>query len=95
MTIDLTDKLTNIGSQQSAAFGYAGLVKKVDVYAMKCNTAWQDWPDPGPHQARGATRDEGDNAKVLYDADKIVYDSQLNVVRAIDEALNNAVPRDY
>ena len=33
---------------------------------------------------------ESDNAKVLYDADKCVYDSQLNVVRAINGALNAA-----
>ena len=95
LTTILTDKLTTIRSQQSAAFGYAGIVDEAAVYAMKTATAWQDWPDPGPHQPGGATRDERDNAKVLYDADKLVYDSQLNVVRAINDALNAAVPGDY
>ena len=38
---------------------------------------------------------KGTMPKSLYDANKCVYDSQLNVVRAINEALNIAVPRDY
>ena len=95
LTIDLTDKLTTIRSQQSAAFGYAGIVDKADVYAMKCNTPWQDWPDPGPHWSGGDTRDARDNAGILYDANKIVFDSQLNAIRAINKALNIAVPRAY
>ena len=56
LTIVLTDKLTTIRVQQSAAFGYAGIVGEAPVYAMKTATAWQDWPDPGPHQPGGATR---------------------------------------
>ena len=95
LTIDLTDKLTTIRSQQSADFGYAGLVDKADVYALKCTTPWNDWPDPGPHQLSAATATERDNNKVIYEANKQVFDSQLNVRRAINEALNQAVPRKY
>ncbi len=95
LTIDLTDKLTTIRSQQSADFGYAGLVDEADVYALKCTTPWNDWPDPGPHQLSAATATERDNNKVIYEANKQVFDSQLNVRRAINEALNQAVPRKY
>ena len=95
LTIDLTDKLTTIRSQQSADFGYAGLVDEADVYALKCTTPWTDWPDPGPHRPQAATTTERDNNAIIYDANKCVFDSQLNVRRAINEALNQAVPRKY
>lgn len=95
LTINLTDKLTTIRSQQSADFGYAGLVDEPDVYALKCATPWEDWPDPGAHVQPSETTTDRDNAAILYNTNKKVFDSQQNVLRAINEALNNVVPKSY
>ena len=95
LTIDLSDKLTTIQSHQSADHGYSGVIDDLDDYALKCNVPWRSWPDPGPHRPEGTTRDERDNTGILYDANKVVYDSQINVIRVINAALNIAVPREY
>ena len=54
--INLVDKLTTIPSQQSANWGYSGLIKQDALYALKTGgTAWGNWADPGPHRETGGT----------------------------------------
>ena len=44
---------------------------------------------------RLGTAAEQTNIKTLYDANKAVYDTQQNVRRAINDALNNAIPNAF
>ena len=67
-----------------------------EQYALLTNTLWTDWADPGPHPQPGAsTTVQQNHNKALYDADKAVYDSQQNVKRALNEALNITVPKAF
>ena len=97
LVIDIVEKLTMILSEQSANFGYAGKVEADVVYALKTNTAWVDWQNPEPHLTLGEelTDAETTNRKEEYKAQKMVWDSQSNVCRAIITGLNLAVPRTY
>ena len=96
LVLDLVDKLTTIPSEQSADWGYSGLVEQDQIYALKTGgTHWRNWTDPGPHRATGGTTTQQRDAEATYEADKRVFDSEANVRRAINAALNNAVPRQY
>ena len=96
LTVDLVDKLTTIPSEQSADWGYSGLVEQDAIYALKTgDTAWQNWTDPGPHRTTGGTSEQQRDAETTYEADKRVFDSESNVRRAIISALNISAPRQY
>ena len=92
---DLVTKLLALPSEQSAEFGFAGMVQPTDVYALSTNVPWTNWPDPGPHRPDAATTAEQSNNAARYDANKIVYESECNVRSAINDALNLAVPKAY
>ncbi len=106
MEADLVDKLIAIPSQQSTELGYSGMVQHVDIYALQTNTPWTNWADPGitrigtrvnpnadgsTNVAAAVARDE----QAIYDANRAVYDTQENIRRAIIDALNDAVPKNY
>ena len=96
LTVDLEDKLTTIPSEQSADWGYSGMITIDEIYGLKTGgTHWTNWADPGPHRATGGTSAQQRDAGARYDADKKVFDSEANVRRAINAALNIAVPREY
>jgi hypothetical protein len=93
--MDLEQKLETIPSHQSPEFGYAGMVMPPEIYELRTNTPWNDWTDPGPHPAAAQTAVEQANIRSLYEADKTVYDSQQNVKRAVNDALNKAIPQAF
>ena len=95
LSTDLEQKLETIPSQQSPECGYVGMVMPDEIYALRTDTPWQDWPDPGPHPQAAATTAEQGNIRALYDAEKTVYDSQQNVRRAVNDALNKAIPQAF
>ena len=95
LSTELEQKLETIPSQQSPEFGYTGMVMPPEIYALRTTTAWADWPDPGNHPATADNTVEQTNVRTLYDANKAVYDSQMNVKRAICDALNMAVPKEF
>jgi hypothetical protein len=64
------------------------MVMPPEIYALRTPTLWTDWPDPGPHPAAAQTTVEQGNIRALYEADKMVYDSQQNVKRAVTDVLN-------
>ena len=43
-------KLGSVPSHQSRKFSYLGMVTQPAVYALKCNKAWTELQDPGPHR---------------------------------------------
>ena len=49
LVVDLIEKLGNILSQQSKEFGFIGLFKRVDIYAITGANPWVNNTDPGPH----------------------------------------------
>eukprot|EP00804_Cyclotella_cryptica_P010472 CCRYP_012303-RA/>CCRYP_012303-RA protein AED:0.45 eAED:0.14 QI:0/0/0/0.6/1/1/5/0/1176 len=91
----LEQRLQTIPSQQSPDFGYLGLVQPAAIYALRTNEPWNNWPDPGPHPQAANTTAQQNNLRTLYEANKAVYDSQQNVRRAVNEALNVAVPNAF
>jgi len=95
LSIDLEQKLETIPSHQSPEFGYVGMVMPPEIYALRTPTQWNDWPDPGPHPAAATTTVEQNNLRNLFEANKIVYDSQQNVKRATNDALNKAIPQAF
>ena len=97
LVVDLVDKLTIIPSEQSAEFGYSGMVQHYEIYALNSNNAWEPWGDPGPHRAADPnwTSQQQKDAEVLYESNKKVFDSEANVRRAVIAGLNAAVPRAY
>jgi len=96
LTADLVDKLTTIPSEQSADWGYSGLVEQNELYSLKTGgTAWRNWANPGPHAPTGGTAEEQKATETSWEANKKVFDSEANVRRAIIAALNIAVPKQY
>eukprot|EP00804_Cyclotella_cryptica_P006088 CCRYP_010701-RA/>CCRYP_010701-RA protein AED:0.44 eAED:0.36 QI:0/-1/0/1/-1/1/1/0/470 len=91
----LEQRLQTIPSQQSPDFGYLGLVQPAPIYALRTNEPWTNWPDPGPHPQAANTTAQQNNLRTLYEANKAVYNSQQNVRRAVNEALNIAVPNAF
>ena len=81
--------------QQSPEYGYLGMVQPAAIYALRTNTPWIDWNDPGPHPGTADTTAEQNNLRTMYEANKAVYDSQQNVRRAITDALNIAIPNAF
>lgn len=97
----LIKHLESILSEQLSKFGHAGLAENIDKYALKTNTPWQWWPNPGAHQPTHDSSGNllsGDaikNNETLYNANKTIYDTQENVRQATIGALNAAAPRKY
>ena len=81
--------------QQSPEYGFLGMVQPAAIYALKTNTPWQHWADPGAHPQAAGTTAEQNNIRAIYDANKAVYETQQNVRRAINDALNNAIPNAF
>lgn len=95
LSLHLEQKLETIPSQQSPEYGYTGMVMPPEIYALRTPTPWTDWPDPGAHPPAAATTVEQNNLRILYDANKAVYDSQQNIRRAVNDALNVAIPNAF
>jgi len=95
LTLHLEQKLETIPSTQSPENGYVGLVMPDEIYALRSPNAWIHWPDPGPHPAAAATNVEARNLQTLYDSNKAVFDSDQNVRRAVNDALNLAIPKEF
>jgi hypothetical protein len=95
LTQCLEQRLETIPAQQSPENGYVGMVMPDEIYALRSNTPWTDWENPGPHPAEAATSVEATNLKTLYDSNKAVYDSDQNVKRAVNDALNIAIPKEF
>ena len=47
---DLVEKLSTVPSFQSMDEGYSGMVDDTAIYALRCATPWEEFPDPGPHR---------------------------------------------
>jgi hypothetical protein len=93
LSADLEQKLETIPSHQSPEHGYAGMVMDPALYALRApTTPWNEWPDPGPHAQAANTTAEQANLRTIYEANKAVFDSQQNVRRAVNDALNKAIP---
>ena len=94
----LTERLGNIPSHQLEDHGFIGMFKRADIYALTGADPWVDYSNPGPHRAgiEGTlTTVKQYDATELYRANKVVYNSQMNVKRAINVAMNGAVPKSF
>ena len=92
----LDKRLSTIPSFQSTTFGYAGIAKKAELYALDTTTTWADFVNTGPVQEgtdgsldAGAQRDQ----QAIYNGRVSMYTSQSNVKRAIIKALNKSAPK--
>ena len=98
LTTYLSDKITSIPSYQSPEFGYMGMVEEKTVYVLTGADPWVDFNDPGAYRDRTdgtASPVQQKDAEAIYFAHKAIFDSQTNVQRAVIEALNLAVSREY
>ena len=97
MWIDVVDKLTMMPSEQSADHGYSGMVQPEEVYALDSGTPWQEIGNPGPYFEINEDwdEDEREQQERIYEAYKRAFNNQQNVKRAVNDALNIAVPRAY
>ena len=94
----LYERLSTIPSYQSAMIGYAGMAKKVKLYALDSTVPWVDFENPGPvRQGTDGSLDAGSqrNQQAIYDGCVAIFTSQANVKRAIIAALNLCVPKKY
>ena len=96
LTTDLVDKLTTIPSEQSADWGFSGLIEQNALYALKTGgTVWQNWVNPGPRRQIGGNAEEQRHAETRWETNEKVFDPEANIRRAINAALNIAVPKQY
>eukprot|EP00804_Cyclotella_cryptica_P013523 CCRYP_017243-RA/>CCRYP_017243-RA protein AED:0.41 eAED:0.30 QI:0/0/0/1/1/1/5/0/1642 len=91
----LEQRLEKIPCTQAPEHGFAGMVMPEQIYALRSVIPWTEWPDPGNHPAAANTSVEQRNVKTIYDANRVVFDSQENVRRAINDALNEAIPNAF
>eukprot|EP00804_Cyclotella_cryptica_P012938 CCRYP_002290-RA/>CCRYP_002290-RA protein AED:0.50 eAED:0.37 QI:0/0/0/1/0/0/2/0/633 len=91
----LEQRLEKIPCTQAPEHGFVGMVLPAQIYALRCEAPWTEWPDPGNHPAAANTSVEQRNVKTIYDANRVVFDSQENVRRAINNALNDAIPNAF
>ena len=108
---DLCDKLEAIPSHQSNDYGFRGMIESTEKYDLMCpDKPWKVWPNPGNHQPvtvdvpavaggritkRSLTREEQADAAIAYDANRIVYELETNVHRAVNTKLNGAIPKRF
>ena len=97
LTIDIIDKLTIGPSEQTVDLEFSGLVEQDAVYALQTNVLWVSFINPGqvPETNPLWTREESAVSVLLHAALKICWDSESNMGRAINAALNVAVPRIF
>ena len=72
----LDERLSTIPSFQSTTFGYAGMAKKADLYAMDTTTPWADFANPGPvREGTDGSLDAGEkrNHQAIYDDRVSIY----------------------
>ena len=60
-------KLSSIPSYQSREHGYAGITTQPPVWALRSNTPWQPFPDPGPHRIIDPALDPAEQADAKED----------------------------
>ena len=94
----LSERAATIPSAQSTNHGHLGMVVTQGEYALVSNTPWRDVSDPGP--MRGdingtATATQKRDVEVIYQGAKMMYNSQSNIMRAINDALNAAIPQPF
>ena len=63
--------------------------------ALKSVAAWVHSPSPGQHRPLGLATQATRDAKAVYLAEKLAYQAQATVTRAIIVALNVTVPKAF
>ena len=91
----LFEQLETLQSSQSEEWGFRGLAEQPAEYALKSATPWTNAPNPGPHRPIGLNAQATRDAEATYDAEKAAWQSQATVTRAINAALNIAVPKAF
>eukprot|EP00804_Cyclotella_cryptica_P024020 CCRYP_020051-RA/>CCRYP_020051-RA protein AED:0.50 eAED:0.38 QI:0/-1/0/1/-1/1/1/0/399 len=91
----LEQRLKKILCTQAPEHGFVDMVMPEQIYALCCAIPWAKWPDPGNHPTAANTSVEQRNVKTIYDANRVVFDSQENVRGAINDALNEAIPNAF
>ena len=83
------------------------MCENAGIYALTETTPWGWWQDPGPtrrgteanphpnHPNHDLTAELAKTEQALWEANTKVYVNQQNVLRAIIDALNSAVPKSY
>lgn len=92
---DLFEKLETLQSTQSEEWGFRGLAEQPAEYALKSATPWVHSPNPGQHRPLGLAAGPTRDAEAIYNAEKAAYQAQATVTRAINAALNTAVPKAF
>ena len=97
LTIDLVDKLSMVPSEQSADLGYSGMVEQDAVHALRNPTPWVNFLYPGqvPISDAGWTREQIADNIILHKALKGCFNSESNMRRATNAAINVATPRMF
>ena len=91
----LFERLETLQSSQSEEWGFRGLAEQPEEYALKSATPWTHAPNPGPHRPIGLNAQATRDAEATYDAEKAAWQAQATVTRAINAALNIAVPKAF
>jgi hypothetical protein len=92
---DLFKKLETLQSSQSKEWGFHGLAEQPAEYALKLTIPWVHAPNPGQHRTLGLNAADTRDAEAVFEAQKIAYQAQATVTRAIIAALNAAVPKAF
>ena len=94
LTIDLVDTLSMVPSEQSADLGYSGMVEQDAVHSLRNPTPWVNFLNPGqvPESEIGWTREEIADNIILRAALKGCFNSESNMRRATNAAINKATP---
>ena len=89
--------LAKIPSFQSQNHGYQGVVDAAEIYVLTRELAWINFPNPGFHcQADGTLNQSAQrNVVAIVSVSIIVYTSKQNAKGAVNDALNEAVPKVY
>ena len=91
----LFERLETLQSAQSEEWGFRGLAEQPAEYALKSATPWVNAPNPGPHRPIGLNAQATRDAEAIYDSEKAAWQAQATVTRAINAALNVAVPKAF
>ena len=92
---DLFEKLETLQSSQSEEWGFRGLAEQPAEYALKSTIPWVHAPNPGQHRTLGLNAADTRDAEAVFEAQKIAYQAQATVTRAVIAALNTAVPKAF
>ena len=71
------------------------MIDQEEIYRLTGEPPWVDFPDPGYHRQPAADTIGQRDAEALFNANTMVFTSQQNVKGAINDALNEAVPKAY